>query len=276
MRTVLGIDLGATFADAVVLRRGKIVFSHSSQTDSFSEKPLAKKLARRKIVPDAVVATGRVFSFRTFKAARANELACIARGAAFLSKSKKFLGASLGTGTALVFFDSRQIVHAGGTGVGGGTLEGLSKLLLGTTAVRGHARALRGKNRLDLTVGDVVGSGIGLAPANATASNFGKAIWASSHSSGAHPNKSDVAFSLFNLVAETVGVTSSLAAQKTGCSRVVFVGRASTFSLLRRRLRVTCGLFGIQPIFVKHAALATAIGAALLAPAPNKNRPAFL
>ena len=68
---------------------------------------------------------------------------------------------------------------------------------------------------------------------------------------------------MFNLVAETVGVCACLAAEKTGFRTVVFVGRASTFPFIQKRVTAVCELFNKKPFFPKNAELATAIGAAL-------------
>ena len=38
---------------------------------------------------------------------------------------------SLGSGSACAVFSEGEIFHAGGTGLGGGTIRGLSKLIIG-------------------------------------------------------------------------------------------------------------------------------------------------
>jgi type II pantothenate kinase len=100
-----------------------------------------------------------------------------------------------------------------------------------------------------------VGAGIGNLPGNATASNFGK--------QNENASKENVAFSLFNMVAETGGVCACLAAEKNGFEKIVFVGRTSTFSLIQKRLETTCQLFNKKAVFPTDAEYATAIGAAL-------------
>ncbi|MCC6166844.1 MAG: hypothetical protein IT329_06405 [Caldilineaceae bacterium] len=83
---------------------------------------------------------------------------------------------SAGSGTAMVAADGASFRHVTGTGVGGGTLLGLGRLLLETTrpqeidrlAAQGDAAAV------DLGLQDVVTGPIGSLPSDATAVNFGR------------------------------------------------------------------------------------------------------
>ncbi|MCS7103479.1 MAG: pantothenate kinase, partial [Candidatus Korarchaeum sp.] len=63
-----------------------------------------------------------------------DEIEAIGRGGAFLAKLDECVVVSAGTGTAIVEVRRRDsgyyVKHLGGTGVGGGTLLGLNKLLL--------------------------------------------------------------------------------------------------------------------------------------------------
>lgn len=138
---------------------------------------------------------------------------------------------------------------------GGGTLEGLSCLLLDCDAVTAHSLALKGKDSADISVKDIVGEGIGINPGSATASNFGNASGSS--------KKEDIAKSLFNMVGEVVGVGSSLCAQKNSMEKIVFVGRASTFPLIQEKLEKTCVMYLIKAVFPENREYATAIGTAL-------------
>jgi len=90
--------------------------------------------------------------------------------------STPLLVVSAGSGTAVVSARASSYAHVTGTGVGGGTLLGLGRLLLATTdvamidemAVRGDA------NGADLALRDVVSGPIGTLPPDATAVNFGR------------------------------------------------------------------------------------------------------
>ena len=136
------------------------------------------------------------------------------------------LVASLGTGTALVLADPpRAPLHLVGSGVGGGTLLGLSRLLLGTSDVAelgalaraGDARAC------DLLVRDILGGGIGSVPPDATAAHFGRL--GRPVGPQARPNPPDVASALVNLVSQSILRLAFEAAGRHRAGSIVLVGR---------------------------------------------------
>lgn len=108
---------------------------------------------------------------------------------------------SLGTGTGIVLADppapARRLV---GSGVGGGTLLGLARLLLGTVDVGEIGRlAARGSAEgCDLTVGDILGGGTGPISAEATAAHFARV----GRPGAALPSREDVAAALLNLIGQ--------------------------------------------------------------------------
>lgn len=109
---------------------------------------------------------------------------------------------SLGTGTGIVLADPpappQRLV---GSGIGGGTLLGLAQLLLGTTDVSRIGELARAGNvaRCDLTVGDILGGGIGPVPAEATAAHFARVARAGA----ATPRPEDLAAALINLIGQS-------------------------------------------------------------------------
>ncbi|MEM4255107.1 MAG: hypothetical protein QXR53_02140 [Candidatus Norongarragalinales archaeon] len=251
---MLGIDFGGSYADCVVSKKGRILFSYSTPAKDFEEKKLFSEIESRGLLFGGIRVTGmRKRLQKKFK--RVGEIESIALGARVLSREKDFVAASVGTGTAIAAFKNQKAFHAGGTAVGGGTLEGLSRLLLGCNAVQAHALALKGRSVLDISVGDIAGGRVGMVPGNATASNFGAAA--------KNARKQDVAKSLFNMVGETAGVCASLAAQKTGVRKAVFVGRASAFPLIRTSAERACKLYSVKAVFPENGELATALGASL-------------
>lgn len=264
---IASLDWGGSFADAV-LWDGKLLGSFSApsrltdadrllrQTLHFNRKTLADV--------DSVALTGgdarRVGKRLLGKPVRAfNELSCIAKGAFFLSKKRKAVAVSCGTGTAIVYYDGDRMEHLGGTGVGGGTLEGLGKWLLSEKVENLERLALSSRQTLDLTVGNIVGGGIGRVPAEATASNFGN--------TEGTPSRGALAKSLLHLVAETIATTASLASEKTGCDELVFIGRVAKNKVFRERLAFTAKVFGKRCFFPENGEFATALGAALSATA---------
>jgi type II pantothenate kinase len=201
----------------------------------------------------------RMASCSGFK--RVDEIQSIGLGAALLSGDKKFLAANVGTGTPFVSVNGAEIKHIGGTGVGGGTLDGLAKLLLQRRAWDLEAFAKRGKPRLDLTVNEVIGGPIGIVPPNATAANLGKVTMLPGT-----PKKEDVALSVIALVGESVGASAAFAAKSAGHNKIVFTGRvAAKNKFFRERSAAAAKIFGVHADYPKNGEYATAIGAALLA-----------
>jgi type II pantothenate kinase len=238
----LGIDFGASYVDAVLFNGKKILTTWSVEKVKFTNKWL-NQLAGN--TPAA-------------SAQEKNELECLGKGGLFLAGLKSAVVVSCGTGTAVVWARKNQaIIHLGGTGVGGGTIQGLGQLLLKTKkAEEIFSLAEKGdKAKVDLTVGDIVGQGIGLLPPEATAANFGKIN---------STKKEDLAQGLIGMAAETIGLVSCLAAGQTGEKKIVFVGRVSTNKLVQKYLSQVCDLFKLSPVFPLRAEYATALGAAIL------------
>ena len=103
------------------------------------------------------------------------EFRCIGLGGLYLSGLDRAITVSMGTGTALVLSErGREPEHLGGTGVGGGTLIGLSKKLLDMDTVT-HITELAEDgdlSRVDLRINDISSSPAGRLTETMTASNF--------------------------------------------------------------------------------------------------------
>ncbi len=262
---ILGIDFGATTTDAVFFDGKKIVKKASSQKTIFSRRALEQFLDQNGFSAketSAVAVSGGKSAFFTEKIfgiapVHISEIDAIGFGAAFLAKQERCLAVSMGTGTCIVLFDNEKCSHIIGTGVGGGTIIGLSKLLLGETNIpKLNSLADNGKtSNIDLSVGDVVGKKFSMLDEKVTASNFAKLE---------HYGKADLAAGIQNLVAESVAVLAVCAARQCNCNAVVFCGKASCFSFVKKRLLVASTLFGKKFLFPKNFECATALGAAIV------------
>ncbi|MEM1556575.1 MAG: hypothetical protein QXZ64_03355 [Candidatus Bathyarchaeia archaeon] len=187
-----------------------------------------------------------------------NEIKAIGLGGSTLSGMGDCLVVSAGTGTALVIVreDGKIIRHIGGTGVGGGTILGLSWRLLRVLDFRALEKmALRGDpNKVDLTVGDLIGGPIGILPADVTASNFGKIL--------GEPSPEDIAAGIFNMVSQTIGVVSSMAAKAYGLEdKVIITGMLAKSKLFSKIIYETTKLFSVNIYIPENCELASAIGA---------------
>ncbi len=259
---ILGIDFGASTTDAVLLR-GKKIVKKASHGPIYSFRDLNSFLKRNKFDSPALKAVaitgGKSAFFREkvlgFKPIHISEIDAIGLGASFLAKAKKCLAVSFGTGTCIVFFDKGKSRHVIGTGLGGGTVTGLSSLLFGDKRPASLSKlALKGNlKKVDLSVKEVVGKSIGVVNSNATASNFAKGTG----------SKKDLAAAAQNMVAEAVAVLAVSASRESRCKKIVFVGKTANFPLVRRRLKVAAKLFNAEFFFPKDLGIASAAGAAL-------------
>ncbi|MBM4266904.1 MAG: hypothetical protein FJ144_09865 [Deltaproteobacteria bacterium] len=131
-----------------------------------------------------------------------DETAATAAGAALDAPVLPAVVASLGTGTGIVIArPPDEPIRLIGSGIGGGTLLGLGQALLGTSDPSEIGRlALAGDaSRCDLTVGDLVGGGVGPVGATATASHFGRVA-----RDPEGVRREDLAAALLKLIAQTL------------------------------------------------------------------------
>ncbi len=187
------------------------------------------------------------------------EFRAIGLGGLYLSGLSRAIVVSMGTGTALVYAEEgKDPKHLGGTGVGGGTMVGLSKKLLGLEEME-HIERLAEDGDLanvDLRIGDISRRDVSLSMAdNMTAANFGNL---SDLASGA-----DIARGLFNMVFETVGMLSIFAARDYGVRDIVLTGNLSSISLARPTFDALSSLFGVNFIIPDSSRFGTVIGTAL-------------
>jgi len=247
----LGIDFGASYVDAVLFDGAKIISTRSIPRLRYTARFLEEFPAF-----DTLISTG---SKPHQKMKYCNELECIGRGGLFLTGFKNAVITSCGTGTAIIWKNQVQkAIHLGGTGLGGGTLLGLGKLLLGIdNADKILQLAAQGqRTTIDLTIGDILGKGIGLLSKDATAANFGKV-------KDLNFKPEDLARSLVAMITETIAITSCLAALSIKEKNLVFSGRLSTNALVQKYLVEACRIYGLKPYFLPEASYVTALGAAL-------------
>lgn len=147
---------------------------------------------------------------------------------------------SLGTGTGLVLArppePPQRLI---GSGVGGGTLLGLARLLLGTTDVEEIGALVRAGDpaRCDLTVGDIVGRAVGPVRPEATASHFGRLT-----RSDGSVERADVAAALVRLVGQTALRLSIDSVITHRASGIVLVGHVLDIPGFRESILATPGV----------------------------------
>ena len=191
---------------------------------------------------------------------RVEEFHAIGKGGIYLSGLDDAVIVSMGTGTAMVHARSGGgMKHLGGTGVGGGTLMGLSKLLISAENVE-HIEEFAGEGDLsnvDLRIKDITAKDSN-AELNAelTASNFGNVSDIAT--------KGDIALGILNMVYESIAMTSIFAARSRGVKDIVLTGNLTKLSYCKTKFDEFNGLgYGVRFVIPELAQFATVIGTAL-------------
>ena len=199
------------------------------------------------------------------KIVHVNEIDAVGEGAmnlSGLSGKDPIIIVSAGSGTACILAQDGNFMHCSGTGVGGGTVLGLSKLLLGTTDPVEIAELAKAGNEsgVDLILEDVVSGPIGELPSDTTAVNFGKISKIDSEIS-----KQDIAAGIVNLVGQTAARVATSVATTFNAREIVVVGRSPSFNGLKNSLEQAASIMGFSPHFPKNGEYASALGALLVA-----------
>lgn len=189
-----------------------------------------------------------------------SEVAAIGRGGLYLSRLEQALVVSGGSGTAMVAARGRTAAHVTGSAVGGGTLQGLGRLLLGETDPLEIDRlALQGDaNQVDLTLVEAVGAAVGRLPLNANAVNFGRL---SQPGAAPLPAPRDVAAGLVRLVGQVIAVIAINAARAEGLETIVVTGHLVDLLSVRKVLEEVAGFYGANIIVPPNPGTGTAMGA---------------
>lgn len=260
MKTVLGVDLGATTTDLVLLRKKRVLKKQSFNSIKTEKLGFLLKSNPEFLTAKKVFVTGgnswktknKVLGIKTVKV---NEINAIGKGGLFLAKKRSALIASIGTGTCIVNAKKKSFKHMKGTGFSGGSIVGLCKYI-GVNGVKNIQEfALKGQNKkTDLTIKEVVGKKIGVLPETATASNF--ALLKKN-------NKPGFVFSLLKAVAEVNAVIIWQASVIANQKKVIVTGRLPTMPLFKNLLLDSFKLLKLKPVIPKNCEIATAIGATL-------------
>ncbi len=191
---------------------------------------------------------------------RIDEVTAIGRGGLSLAGIERGLVASAGSGNAVVAAGPGGSRHVTGSGVGGGTLVGLGRLLLGITDPRVlDALAREGSpTGLNLTIGEILGGAIGSLPPNTTAVNFGRAA---REPIAATP--ADTAAALVNMVGQVIAVIAINAARAERMDDIIIVGHLTDLPSIRETFRLVGQFYGTTLQVPEHGGHATALGALL-------------
>ncbi|GGB12227.1 type II pantothenate kinase [Macrococcus hajekii] len=173
---------------------------------------------------------------------------------------ENYIFANVGTGTSIHYVDGEQQVRAGGTGAGGGMIQGLGYLLTGESDYsRLTALAAQGdRDEIDLKVKHIYKGDKTPIPGELTAANFGRVLHTKDTVTYTDADKLAAAI---GVVGETVTTVSIHAAREFNAEYVVYIG--SSFldnELLEKVVMNYTVLRGFKPYFIENGEYSGALG----------------
>lgn len=281
MKTVIGIDVGGSTTKIVGFDRNGcliepiFVRAHDQLTSAygaFGRFTAENALDLSDIEKIMVTGVGSTFintPIYKIPCEHLVEFPCVGLGGLYLSGLERAIVVSMGTGTAIVRAEKGQdSVYLGGTGVGGGTLVGLCKLLTGMSKIDNIIESAKDGdlNRVDLRVNDITKNDVhpDLSP-DLTAANFGRISELAT--------KSDINLGILNMIFESIGMQAIFAARGHGIRDIVLTGNMTVIPQAQEIFTNLNSLFDVNFIIPQRAQFATVIGAALSAFSERNNEP---
>lgn len=270
MSTVIGIDTGGTLTKLAYLNeQNELTLKLFPST----EMHLVKEwLEQHPQVEEIGLTGGRTEQLRdvlkTMKSIEyIVEFEATLKGVRFLLQKEghqieKSIITNIGTGTSIHYMEGDEHARVGGTGVGGGTLIGLSSLMTGVTDFDDiKALAAQGnRDEIDLLVKDIYQGMDTPIDGNLTASNFGKVGITEEVK---YPSK-DMLATVQGLVGEVITTLSIQIAEQRQVEHIVYIGSTlTTNDQLKKVISHYTVLKKHTPVFLKDCGFAGAVGALL-------------
>lgn len=178
-------------------------------------------------------------------------------GAKYESKLDRMIVVSMGTGTSLVKCDGENIKHIGGIGIGGGTLAGLSRIMLKTDDIKQITNLAKDGDvsKINLLIKDISAKPLPGLPMSAVASLFSNAK--------TNASREDIAKGLIWMVLQCIGSATILSSLESDIKDFVLIGNLSLLPLCREVYPAMEKVYGVRFHVPKYSEFCTAIGAAL-------------
>lgn len=265
MQIILGVDIGGSTTKIVGFngedKIGYLQVKADDQLTSFYGA-LGKFLSTYNILiknVECILITGvgssfiksDVYGIKTYKV---DEFDAIGYGGLYLSGKSSAIVVSMGTGTAYVKATENSIVYIGGSGVGGGTLIGLSERLLNTINLDLIDKYIkRGSlSRVDLSIEDICNELIPFLPPDTTASNFGNIKF--------DATKNDLALGIINMIYQTIGLLAVFYVKNDNIKDIVLTGSLNRFSVITQVFKKLEILHNVKFNIPNDSVFSTAIG----------------
>ena len=268
MKTTIGIDVGISTTKIVGVRDGEVssplriraTDPVTSLYGAFGKYLYDNQIDLNDIEQVMLTGVGAAYidsPIYGLPTTKVEEFIADGLGAQHESQLNKMIVVSMGAGTSIVQCDGDHIKHIGGIGIGGGTLSGLSRLLLQTDDANQVAELAQGGDiaKINLLIGDISPNPLPGLPMDATASLFAHAQ--------ANASRADIALGLINLVLQAIGSAAVLSALRSGIKDFVMIGNLTLLPQCKIVFPIIERIYGVKFIIPKHSEFCTAIGAAL-------------
>lgn len=189
---------------------------------------------------------------------KAEEFVADGLGARYETDLERMIVVSMGTGTSLVQCDEQGIRHIGGIGVGGGTLAGMSRVMLQTDEIKQVVKLAADGDlaNINVQIGDISPHDLTGLPRTATASLFGNAR--------SNATREDIAAGIICTVLQTIGSATVLSSLQSGIRDYVLIGNLTLLPQCKEVFPAMEKLYGVHFYIPKYSEFCTAIGAALV------------
>ena len=255
-KKIVGVDLGASGTKIVMMQGTKLLKSTMKKPEETLEEALNRfgTESAECITVTGVGAAALPETLAGKKIVKVDEFASLYRGASITAKRLNMIVASVGTGTAFVRVTPFGAWHLGGSGVGGGMLQGMSEKLFGSFDPKAlQALAAQGKaEHCDLLIKDVTTGQIGNLTPETTVANLKKAGTA---------DDASLARGIYTLIFQSIGIMGAFCT-KAHLTRTVFVCGTILDSqpLAKEMLDGIAKLHKVRFVIPENAAFITAIG----------------
>ena len=255
-KKIIGVDAGASGTKIVMMRGNKLLKSTLKTPEETIEEALVRFGTENAecITATGVGAAALPDRLAGKKVVKVDEFASLYRGAMTVGKRVNMIVASVGTGTAFVRVTPFGAWHLGGSGVGGGMLQGMSEKLFGgfdpeklqTLAAQGKAE------NCDLLIKDVTTGQIGNLTPETTVANLKKAGTA---------DDASLARGVYTLIFQCIGVMGAFCT-KAHLTRTIFVCGTILDSqpIAKEMLDGIAKLHKVKFVIPENAAFITAVG----------------
>lgn len=189
---------------------------------------------------------------------RADEYIADALGASYKCDIEDMIVVSMGTGTTYVKKQGDKIEHIGGLGIGGGSLQGMARVMLKTDDMKEiSSLAKKGDvKKIDLLIGDISPKPLPNLPMDVTASLFAKA------QTNSLPE--DIALGIVHMVLQSIGSGAIFASLNTHIKDMVLIGQLSLFPQWKQYIFPQLEkLYKVRFHIPQNSLFCTAIGAAI-------------